>query len=180
MRCARCRLPRCVCAEIPRVETRLAFTIVRHAAERTKMSNTAHFVRLALSGCALVEYGVAGAPFDDSRLPIGEGTFVLFPDESASDPPPIAPTHVIVLDGTWSQARRMRQRIRGLRGLPFLALPPPASRARLRQPLHPAGMSTLEAIAAVVARYDGDDRAAPLERLHDLIVRACTPAAQRA
>jgi DTW domain-containing protein YfiP len=180
-RCVRCHLPRCVCDQIPRVETRLRITIVRHAAERTKMSNTAHFAKLAMPGCTIVEYGLRDQPFSDEALPSGAGTYVLFPEEAASDPPVEPPERLIVLDGTWRQARRMRQRIGGLRGLPFLALPAPsAPRVRLRRPPHPAGMSTLEAIAAVVARYEGEERAAPLDALHDRVVDACLTVAEKA
>jgi DTW domain-containing protein YfiP len=174
MHCTRCRLKRCVCAVIPRVETRTRIVIVRHAAERAKMSNTAHFARMALPACELLEYGVADAPFDESALPADEGTYVLYPDENARPAAEVRPQRLVVLDGSWSQARRMRQRILALRGLPFVALPPPdRARERLRRQRHAHGMSTLEAIARAIAIFEGDERAAPLDHLHDAVVRAC-------
>ncbi len=171
--CVRCRQRLCVCAEIPRVETRTRFVILRHTAERNKPSNTAHFAALALPNCELAEYGTEGAPFDEARLPTGPGTFVLYPDEAAPATGLELPQRIIVLDGSWSQARRMRQRILALRGLPFITLPAPTqARRRLRRPVHASGMSTLEAIARAIALYEGDALAAPLDHLHDALVAA--------
>jgi DTW domain-containing protein YfiP len=160
-----------LCAEIPRVQTRTRFVIVRHFAERWKPSNSAHFARLAVDNCALVDYG--DGVLDERQLTDGGPAWVLFPDGDAPPPDATPPARVIVLDGTWSQARRMRRRIQALRGLPFLRLPPPAvDRPRMRRPLDPGGMSTLEAIAGAVALLEGAERARPLEALHDRIARA--------
>lgn len=170
-RCPTCRLRACLCDAIPRVETRTRLVIVRHAAERTKPSNTAHFARLALPGCQWLEYGAEEAELDESAL-AGDDTWVLYPDGDHAPPAGTQPARLIVLDGTWSQARRMRQRIRALRGLPFLRLPPPRDRLRLRRPHDPSGMSTLEAIAAAVALLEGAAVAEPLERFYDRVVGA--------
>jgi DTW domain-containing protein YfiP len=164
-----------VCAQIPRVETRTRFVILRHRAERSRRSNTAHFAALALPGCQILDYGVRDAPFDDAQLPTGVGTFVLFPDEHAPPPGPL-PERLIVLDGSWSQARHMRQRIVALRGLPLYALAAPSSlRPRLRHSPHEGRMSTLEAIAHAVGALEGPSLASPLLQLHDAIVQACLP-----
>ena len=170
-RCIRCRLRSCVCDEIPRVETRTRLVIVRHAAERRKPSNTAHFARLALPSAELVEYGAEEAALDESAL-AGDDTWVLYPDGDRPAPTGARPARLIVLDGSWSQARRMRQRIRALRGLPFLSLPAPRDRLRLRRPHLRSGMSTLEAIAAALALLEGPAVADPLERFHERIVGA--------
>jgi len=171
VRCVRCRLRQCLCHAIPRVETRTELLIVRHAAERTKPSNTAHLATLALPRSRLVEYGAPEAPLDQSALASGN-TWVLFPD---GEPTPLGgerPDRLIVLDGTWSQASHMRQRIAGLRGLRFLGLPAPPRRLRLRRPHLASGMSTLEAIAAAIALLEGPEQAAPLQRFDDMMVAA--------
>ena len=179
-RCVRCRQQRCVCAAIAPVETRTRFLIVRHRAERSRLSNTGHFAALALAGCQLLEYGDREARFDDESLQAGPGTALLFPG-GATTPPTPPPQRVIVLDGSWSQARRMRQRIAALRGVPLLTLPPPdAARRRLRRAPHSDGMSTLEAIAGAVALLEGPAPAAALERLFDAIVAAGAAGGRRA
>jgi DTW domain-containing protein YfiP len=172
IRCIRCRQRHCVCSYIVPVETRTRFVVVRHFSERRRVSNTAHYAAMAMPNCRVLDYADPHARFDETLLPNGEGTCLLYPDEGgvrSSEPP----STVIVLDGSWSQARRMRQRIGALRGLPVLRLAPPVvARARLRRPLLPEGMSTLEAIARVVAMLEGEARAAPLDRLYDTIVEA--------
>ncbi len=171
-RCHRCNLRGCLCHIIPTVETRTELVIVRHAAERTKPSNTAHLATLALPRSRIIEYGAEKAELDQSGLVEGN-TWVLFPEGEPTAHPVPAPNRLIVLDGTWSQARRMRRKIVALRGLPFLVLAPPAApRLRLRRPDHPSGMSTLEAIAAAIALLEGPERGAALERLHDTFVAA--------
>jgi DTW domain-containing protein YfiP len=169
-RCVSCRQRGCICAQVAPVVLRTRFVIVRHFAERWRASNTAHFARLA-TGCELYDYG-GPERFDESRLPGGAGTWLLYPD-GEPQLPSTPPEQVIVLDGSWSQARRMRQRLVGLRNLRTWSLPlPDPTRPRLRRPTHAYGMSTLEAIARAVALLEGPEPAAALERLHDLIVRA--------
>lgn len=100
------------------------------------------------------------------------GTWLLYPDGPIAPPDAPAPKQVVVLDASWSQARRMTQRLPLLRGLPRLVLPAPApGMLRLRDPSHPAGMSTLDAVARAVSMLEGPDAAAPLERLAALRVQ---------
>jgi DTW domain-containing protein len=59
-----------------------------------------------------------------------------------------------------------------LRTLPRLVLPAPEpGMRRLREPSHPSGMSTLDAIARAVAMLEGPGSAEPLERLAALRVQ---------
>ncbi|MBZ4397143.1 DTW domain-containing protein [Myxococcus sp. MISCRS1] len=172
-RCDRCYLPShlCLCAEIPRVQTRTRFLLVQHALEIRKKSNTGRVAALALTNATLLTHG---SPADvlDSSLFAEPGTWLLFPDgpELPEDTPP--PRQVVVLDGSWSQARRMSQRLPTLRLLPRLVLPPPPpGMLHLREPSHPAGMSTLDAIARAVELLEGPQTAAPLARLAQLRVQ---------
>jgi DTW domain-containing protein YfiP len=82
------------------------------------------------------------------------------------------PRRLVVLDGTFRQARRMYRSIRALREMPELALAPPAvAPLRLRDPRRPDGMSTLEAIAHALALLEGEHVAAPLHALYAEVVR---------
>jgi DTW domain-containing protein YfiP len=65
----------------------------------------------------------------------------------------------------------MLHRIPQLRGLPRLALPAlsPPQRS-LRRAREPDQMSTLQAITAALSLLEGDAVAAPLDRLHTLLV----------
>ncbi|MFE8600677.1 tRNA-uridine aminocarboxypropyltransferase [Archangium violaceum] len=172
-RCPRCNLPPhlCLCAEIPRVETRTRFLLVQHVVETWKKSNTGRVAALALANSRLLIHGAQGESLDTALLS-EPGTWLLYPDGPTVPPDAPAPRQLVVLDASWSQARRMTQRVPVLRALPRLVLPPPEpGMLRLREPTHPSGMSTLDAIARAVAALEGPEAAAPLERLAALRVQ---------
>ena len=172
-RCPRCFLPTslCLCAEVPSVSTRTELLVIRHHKETLKSTNTARMAALALPRCRIVSYGAPGQPFDASVLEAPD-TWLLFPDArqaAAPDAPP--PARLVILDGSWGQARRMVQRVPALRQLPGLKLPPPLpDTRRLRRPPHPEGMSTLEAIAGALAHLEGAHVAGPLYALHEVMI----------
>lgn len=171
-RCPTCYLPcaLCLCAHVPRLDTRTSFLVIRHNKETHKSTNTARLAALALPRCRILPYGMPGQPFDLSVLE-APGTWLLFPGTA---PPPEGtppPERVVVLDGNWPQARRMYQRLPELRRLPGLSLPPPApDTRRLRRPPHPEGMSTVEAMAAALRLLEGEHVARPLLELHELMI----------
>jgi DTW domain-containing protein YfiP len=153
------------------VETRTRFLLLQHVVEIGKKSNTGRVAALALTNATLLTYGLPGAALDTDLLS-EPGTWLLFPDGPPAPPDAPAPRQLVVLDGNWSQARRMTQRLPALRTLPRLVLPPPApGMLKLREPSHPSGMSTLDAIARAVALLEGPEVAAPLERLAALRVQ---------
>lgn len=171
-RCPRCYLPTrlCLCAEVPRLDTRTEYLVIRHNKEKEKSTNTARMAALALSRCQVVTYGAPGQPFDASVLE-EPGTWLLFPDAQAPEPGAPAPRRLVVLDGSWGQARRMLQRVPALRRLPGLVLPPPPPNTRrLRRPPNLEGMSTLEAMAGAVAVLEGEELAQQLYALHELMI----------
>lgn len=168
-RCPGCYLPTalCLCAEVPRVDTRTELLVIRHSKEASKSTNTARLAALALPRCRILPYGAPGQPPFDVSVLTGPDTWILFPD--APPPPPDAPPpqRLVVLDGNWTQARRMYQRLPELRRLPGLALPPPPPDARrLRRSPHPYAMSTVEAIISALTLLEGEAVARPLEALH--------------
>lgn len=170
--CPRCvlNLEICVCSELPRIETRTEIVLVRHIVERGLTSNTGRFAALALPNSRLLEYG-GGPSFDDSLIRAPD-TALLYASGPSTRPLGFVPQRLIVLDGTFRQARRMYKRIPALRDLPELALPAPSVvPTRLRKPTQPEGMSTIEAVAAALALLEGPELAAPLFELHSELVR---------
>lgn len=172
-RCPRCwvMLGHCVCAHIPTLPTTTRLLVVRHIKERHKSTNTARLAALALPNMRIVDYGAPDAPFDPTPL-AEEDTWVLFPGGGS----PVAdhrPRTLVILDGTWAQARQMSHRIPGLGRLPRLSLEGPAAPVlRLRQPPHPEGMSTLEAIALALGQLEGAPAGEALLGLHARYVEA--------
>jgi DTW domain-containing protein len=179
-RCAVCGLKqsRCLCAEIPAVAARTQLYLVRHALEVNKRSNTGRLAVMALSagGAAprLYDYAVRGAAAGVPELAgaaAAGDTWLLYPEGEPLAAPPPGLRRLVVLDGTWPQARRMLQRIPELRGLPRLALPPPPEPLRrLRRTKEVDEMSTLEAIAQALAWLEGEALARPLFDLHETFV----------
>lgn len=152
--------------------------MLRHALERYKHSNTGRLVGLAVRGARVVDWAVRGEPLPE--LTLGDDAQLLWPEGPVAVAPPTAPVHLVVLDGTWPQARRMVQRISGLRGVRRLALAPPAhALVRLRRTRTAEEMSTLEAVAQALGFLEGPAVAAPLRALHDAFVRASQPLTSR-
>ncbi len=170
-KCPRCLLQQrvCLCAEVPTVATRTRIVIVRHHLERFRSSNSGRLANLALTNSAIVEHGGSGGP---AVLPDLAGAWLLYPEgEPTRSAPEPAPKQLIVLDATWSQARRMYRKLGALRGLPILRLPDaPMPRARLRESPGPGRVSTIEAIARALRLLEGEPAAAALEQLFQVAV----------
>lgn len=170
-RCDRCRyaLRVCLCAEIPTIATRTRIVIVRHSQERNRSSNSGRLAHLALPNSLVVEHG--GFDRQPAQLPALEGAWLLFPVGAATSVPPTPPpSTLLVLDATWSQARRMYRRL-PVHQLPVLHLAGDAmAKERLRRSPGPGQLSTIESIAHALRMLEGQDVAAPLERLFEVAV----------
>lgn len=172
IRCPRCCLHAqgCVCALAQPLHNRTPVTVIRHYAERKKSSNSARLAALALQQITVHDYGFFGDRFDATPL-LTPGTVLVFPDgDEVLDTPP---AHLLIVDGTWRQCRRMVHRIPGLMTMPRLSLTA-LPRPRMRQP-PVGGMSTIEAIAAGLAAAGEPEHTAPLLALFDAAVRGCRP-----
>jgi len=161
----------CVCAQVPTIATRTRIVIVRHHLERWRSSNSGRLAHRALPNSVVVDHGGAGGP---AALPALEGAWLLFPQgEARTTAPEPPPRQLVVLDATWSQARRMFRKLDALRGLPVLRLPDdPMPAARLRESPAPGRVSTIEAIARALRLLEGDEPARALERLFEVAVAA--------
>ena len=172
-KCPRCLLLQrvCLCSEVPTVATRTRVVIVRHFTEQNRSSHTGRLAHQALPNSVIVDHG-GGHRGSPDVLPPLDGAWLLFPaGEPTTVCPQPPPRQLVVLDATWSQARRMYRKIDALRGLPILRLPDiPVSTARLRQSPGEGRVSTIEAIAAALRLLEGDAIAEPLERLFSVAV----------
>jgi len=176
IRCPRCLLQQrvCLCAEVPTVPTRTPVVTVRHPPEQFRSSNPGRPARFARPHT--LSAGPGGGTETGHRgpavLPDLDGAWLLFPTgEPTIVRPEPPPRQLVVLDATWSQARRMFRKLPALRGLPILRLPDmgvPA--ARLRESPGEGRVSTIEAIAAALRLLEGDEVAAPLEALFAVAV----------
>ena len=158
----------CICPSLPAVRTRTEVLVVRHERESWKSTGTARIAALAMPHARIMDFGENSEPAR-SALPteVGPGTFLLFPSDQAAPWDGTAVKKLVLLDGTWRQARRMYTKLPSLHAVPKLALPQKALRVlRLRDSKFEAGRSTLEAIAEAIALLEGEAAAAPLHAVH--------------
>ncbi len=170
-RCPRCLFPEplCLCADVPRLRTPFRFVILRHASELQRLTNTARWAALALEGGELVDYAVPGASREAAALEVRDAC-LLYPSPHSTELPSPLPRVIVVPDGTWSQARRMVQRLPQLQKMARLSLPSAPAAARLRRPGGAQGMSTLEAIAYALDVLGEAGGAQQLRTLHAVAV----------
>jgi tRNA-uridine aminocarboxypropyltransferase len=169
-------LAHCLCAEVPRVEARTRVVIVRHHLERWRSSNSGRLAHFALPNSSLIDHGGAAGP---AKLPELDDAVLLFPEGDTATPSP-PPRQLVVLDATWSQARRMYRKLDALRGLRVWRLPDaPAAAARLRDAPSPDRVSTIEAIAHALRLLESEQVAAPLDKLFALAVERARETGRR-
>jgi DTW domain-containing protein len=130
--------------------------VIQHGREMKIHGNTGALVGLVLENSALAVHGDAAVPFDASVLDDPAlDLHVLFPLPGApvvspalAARPPGRTLALVVLDASWSQARKMAQRLAPLRGLPVVRLPEDATpRIRVREAPEPGQLGTAEAVA---------------------------------
>lgn len=173
-RCKECmmHMSLCICALVPRVETRTRLVLVMHKDERKKPTNTGLLAARSLVNSEVHIRGVEGS----AELAIGwepsSEPVLLFPHEGAEVLTPQGrPITLIVPDGNWRQAAKMRARVRGLKDIRCAVLPPgPPTEYRLRFEAHPGGLATMEAIARAFGILEGPAVQAALEKIFRTMV----------
>jgi len=150
--CFRCWKSRatCVCGQIEAVANRVGVSVLQHPRERGHPLGTARFVELGLSNSEVI-VAVTGDRDLHRPMRLPEGTGLLYPSPTATDlelaTPAERPRHLLVLDGTWSQARALYRQNPWLAGIPHFQLSPEApSRYRIRREPRPEFVSTLESV----------------------------------
>jgi len=167
--CVRCRRPTsaCWCAELTPVETATRVVFLQHPRESRVAIGTARIAHLGLS-CSELHEGIefAGHPRIEELL-ARPGTALLFPGPGAVAPDALErpPETLIIIDGTWPQARKMVALNPALRALPrigFMPRKPGNYRIRREPDLH--CVATVEAVVEVLSAWEGDE-----QRFHPLL-----------
>ena len=151
----------CLCDEVRQVRTRTRIVLLRHALESFRSTNTGRIALLALSNATLATHGAEGG---DERVDPGEKSWLLFPD-GARRPEGEPPRTIVVVDASWSQARRMVQRIEWVRRMPRLSIESGPVLPRLRTAPRADGLGTFEAIIRALGPYEDRAVIESLERL---------------
>ncbi len=162
--CPRCRRPRsvCYCEHLASIATRTRVVFLQHPRERDMAIGTARMASLCLPNSEL-HVGVHwdGTPalaraLGDPKRPAA----LLYPGVGARDilvDPPKTPITLIVVDGTWSQAKKLVRSNPALAALPRYAFVPPGpSEYRIRREPQDDYVSTIEALVHVLGALEGD------------------------
>jgi len=152
----------CVCSLISRIETKTRLVLVIHRAEERKPTNTGRIATESLVNSAMIVRGNEDEPTPPFVWAPNERPLLLFPFADATPLPLLPrddrPITLVVPDGNWRQASRMKNRVPGLKDVPCVSLPLSApSVYRLRAESHPAGLATIEAIARAMGVLEGPD-----------------------
>jgi DTW domain-containing protein YfiP len=191
LRCSSCRLPDvlCVCALLPRLETRTRLVLIIHRNEERKPTNSGLLATRCLVHSDVMVRGLLGQPEPRWQDDPARQALLLFPHPraipighfAASPRPPT----LIVPDGTWRQAAKVPRRVAGLGDLPYVTLPAGVlSSYRLRAQDEPGRVSTMEAIACALGVLEGAAVRQALERVFRVMVertlwlRGSLPSAQ--
>jgi DTW domain-containing protein YfiP len=164
-RCRECRLHAtlCICAIVPRIETRTRVVLVIHRSEMKKPTGSGLLGARCLAGSEVLVRGETEPPrfSRDERQPV-----ILFPHEAAISLGSFTqPLTLIVPDGTWRQAAKVSHRVGGLENVPFVSLPPEPAVAGLRSQSRPDRLSTLQAMARALGVLEGAHVRDALERI---------------
>lgn len=172
-RCLRCRRPRrvCYCAALTSLPTTTRVVILQHPRERDMPIGTARMAHLCLPNSEL-HVGVRWQ--EDARLAQvladpARPAVLLYPGRDARDilsEPPQGPVTLVVIDGTWSQAKTVVRDNPVLQALPRYAFAAPApSEYRIRKEPEVEYVSTIEALMHVLGALEGEP-----ERFRALLV----------
>ena len=162
-RCLTCKMQEtlCICALVPRLETRTRLALLLHLREVPKPTNTGSLAARCLPRSTIE---LIGDPERRAELPViepHEQPLLLYPHADAVSIEAYAnherPVVLIVPDGSWRQAHKMRKRIPGLDAIPCVILPEAGrTEYRLRAEHHAGGLATFEAIARALRILEGD------------------------
>ena len=174
--CPRCLRPttHCLCALIPRLDSRTRVLLLQHPSEVNHALNTARLAALGLVNAQLV----VGEVFEDLQAllnPPGYQPRLLFPAEDAQPlqayTPSDEPLLLVVPDGTWRKARKLLHLNPLLAALPRVTLAEGAvSRYRLRKAPGPGALSTVEAIVQALQVLEAPTLFEPLLKPFEALI----------
>ncbi|MFM6928154.1 MAG: tRNA-uridine aminocarboxypropyltransferase [Bdellovibrio sp.] len=152
---------RCICDSIPKHDLKTRVSLIIHAKELKRTTNTGRLALHALVNSEMYVRGQSTERLDLSSLLVPSyESYVLFPSDDAvnlEDIKPQKPIQLIVTDGNWRQASKLNTRHPELSHLPRVKIGAAnTARYHLRKEHFSEGLSTLEAIALAIRIIEGE------------------------
>jgi len=165
--CLECYLHKdiCMCHLIPTLSIKTKISLVVHAKELKRPTNTGRLAIKALSNSIMKIRGNGKEPLDLTDLLSDEyDSYLFYPCEGAVELTPELinksnkSIQLIVPDGNWRQASKVHHRHKELSHLPRVMISTPnTSTLFMRAENTPEGMATLQAIAHALKIIEGED-----------------------
>jgi DTW domain-containing protein len=175
--CYECFRPKllCYCAWIEPFEPRTRVVIVQHPRERFHPLNTARLVERSVPNSQVLRGDLSSLQRQVEAFSFHPDAAILFPSSSSVDVASLAPeeypSELIVIDGTWPQAKVLLREIPRLGQLRHVRFTPPApSTYRIRKPPGDDCLSTLESIAHMLRVLEPEQPSHRLVRLFERFI----------
>ncbi|RYZ98937.1 MAG: DTW domain-containing protein, partial [Moraxellaceae bacterium] len=166
IRCERCLLAQdhCICSFSSPMHSCVDWIVLMHEDEVLKPTNTGRLVADVFPNTLVFEWARLTPPEGLTRILADPQRLIVlvFPSDDA-----YGPDHaqrqaqlgnqrltLILLDGTWKQARKMFNRTPWLAGIPTVAVPIQSTQYALRKAAHEGCLSTAEAAIGLLAMLD--------------------------
>lgn len=157
--CRRCRRPKrvCVCDRLTQIPSRTRVVFIQHPLEARVGISTCRMAHLSLPNSELhIALQAEDIPALAARLAQPD-TALLFPADDATDVEKLVtpPKTLVVVDGTWSNAKKLFERSPLLKALPRIGFVPRApGNYRIRKEPAEHCLSTIEAVAQVLEKLE--------------------------
>ncbi len=183
--CAECRINHrwCVCQDQPLLHNKTRVSLIIHASDYGRASNTGRRLAGVLSNCSIsIQGSMEGPPLSETLSQGDSQGVILYPGRQAK---PLTADKILGLkevvetgkltlfvpDGNWNQAAHMMKRIPLLTRLPAIELSDQHLRMlRMRQNRQMGRMSTFEAVAKVLGLIEDPTIEHHLMKHYDRIV----------
>ena len=171
---------RCICDSIPNLTLKTKVTLIFHAKELKRTTNTGRLALKALTNSEMRVRGEDREGLDLSDLLTPAYRTVLFyPSENAVELDQefvslsSLPIQLIVPDGNWRQASKVHYRHHELQDIPRVKISTPNTESlHMREETTEAGMATLEAIAHALGIIEGSEVENELMKFYRLKLEA--------
>lgn len=153
-RCGECRLPLrwCICEGFRTVECPIPVDVLMHRREVLRPTSTGTLIQRVIPGSRVHVHGGAVPLSREVVVRSGRTPWILHP---LGEPPPEGATpdalQLILLDGSWSEAARMRRAVESWGRLIRLPAGFPPSRYVLRQQSGPGMYATVESLEILLS-----------------------------
>ncbi|TKF27833.1 tRNA-uridine aminocarboxypropyltransferase [Enterovibrio norvegicus] len=125
----------CLCDAVPRLDSKVRIELLMHETETERATNTGQLLEACLSHCRRHVWQRKDPPIELLTLladPAAEPVLVFLSDDAVPleqitvrrcSKPEAKPIHFIILDATWQQAKKMRNKSPWLQDIPTVVLP---------------------------------------------------------